>query len=343
MDLADFYQSHEWDIMAVPATRNIVKNPYSDEFYPDITFNITLKRKTLFYTCNLIIPCVGISFLTVLTFYLPSESGEKISLCISILLALTVFVLLLNDLIPPTSLVVPLIGKYLLFTVIIVTLSNLVSVIVLNVHFRSQTTHKMPMWSRQLFLNILPKILLMKRPPLSSSLSASYYMKEFARSFLKKTSLQQHIEVETIETTAKENKNTEQEKTVESKEKAKSSTSPSVASSRVDPAETLSLYQTKPLKRKCMIFTSRSQFEYRMDQLRGCLAVNNIVDNLREEDEENRVEQEWKYTAMVIDRLFLILFTMTCIIGTCVIIFQAPSLYDTTLPIDLIMSRRFKR
>ena len=183
MDLADFYQSHEWDIMAVPATRNIVKNPYSDEFYPDITFNITLKRKTLFYTCNLIIPCVGISFLTVLTFYLPSESGEKISLCISILLALTVFVLLLNDLIPPTSLVVPLIGKYLLFTVIIVTLSNLVSVIVPNVHFRSQKTHKMPMWSRQLFLNILPKILLMKRPPLSSSLSASYYMKEFASLF----------------------------------------------------------------------------------------------------------------------------------------------------------------
>ena len=29
-------------------------------------------------------PCVGISFLSVLVFYLPSESGEKVSLCISI-------------------------------------------------------------------------------------------------------------------------------------------------------------------------------------------------------------------------------------------------------------------
>ena len=49
-----------------------------DEPYLDITFNITMRRKTLFYTVNLIIPCMGISFLTVLVFYLPSDSGEKV-------------------------------------------------------------------------------------------------------------------------------------------------------------------------------------------------------------------------------------------------------------------------
>lgn len=43
-------------------------------------FNITMRRKTLFYTVNLIIPCMGISFLTILVFYLPSDSGEKVSL-----------------------------------------------------------------------------------------------------------------------------------------------------------------------------------------------------------------------------------------------------------------------
>ena len=95
------------------------------------------------FQVNLIIPCMGISFLTVLVFYLPSDSGEKVttittiiivtvtniitiihlqvSLSISILLSLTVFFLLLAEIIPPTSLVVPLLGKFVLFTMILDT------------------------------------------------------------------------------------------------------------------------------------------------------------------------------------------------------------------------------
>lgn len=86
-----------------------------------------MRRKTLFYTVNLIIPCMGISFLTVLVFYLPSDSGEKVSLAISILLSLTVFFLLLAEIIPPTSLVVPLLGKFVLFTMILDTFRYCIS------------------------------------------------------------------------------------------------------------------------------------------------------------------------------------------------------------------------
>lgn len=164
IDLRDFYRSVEWDIMSVAARRNNKVDSCNTDIYPDITFNITLRRKTLFYTVNLIIPCVCISFLTVLTFYLPSDSGEKIALCVSILLSLTFFFVLLNELIPPTSIVVPLIGKYLLFTMILVTLSIMVTVVVLNVHFRSTATHSMPPWVKRVFLHVLPKLLLMRRP-----------------------------------------------------------------------------------------------------------------------------------------------------------------------------------
>lgn len=164
IDLTEFYMSVEWDILEVPAVRNVKFYTCCEEPYLDITFNITMRRKTLFYTVNLIIPCMGISFLTILVFYLPSDSGEKVSLSINILLSLTVFFLLLAEIIPPTSLVVPLLGKFVLFTMILDTFSICVTVLVLNIHFRTPETHKMAPWVRKVFIHILPRLLNMRRP-----------------------------------------------------------------------------------------------------------------------------------------------------------------------------------
>lgn len=165
IDMSDYYQSVEWDVLSVPAQKNLkYYGCCLDQPYYDIYFNITLRRKTLFYTVNLIIPCVNISFLSVLVFYLPSESGEKLTLGISILVALLVFYLLLIELIPPTSLVIPLLGKYLLFTLILINLSILLTIFVLNLHHRKPSTHKMPHWMKRVFIDILPKLLMIQRP-----------------------------------------------------------------------------------------------------------------------------------------------------------------------------------
>ena len=88
----------------------------------------------------------------------------QVSLSISILLSLTVFFLLLAEIIPPTSLVVPLLGKFVLFTMILDTFSICVTVVVLNVHFRSPQTHTMAPWVRRVFIHILPRLLVMRRP-----------------------------------------------------------------------------------------------------------------------------------------------------------------------------------
>ena len=76
--MSEFYLSVEWDLLDVPAKRNEKYYTCCEEPYIDITFNVSMRRKTLFYTVNLIIPCIGISFLTILVFYLPSDSGEKV-------------------------------------------------------------------------------------------------------------------------------------------------------------------------------------------------------------------------------------------------------------------------
>lgn len=45
-----------------------------------MTFVITIRRRTLYYALNLLIPCVLLSSMTLLVFVLPADSGEKISL-----------------------------------------------------------------------------------------------------------------------------------------------------------------------------------------------------------------------------------------------------------------------
>ncbi|CAG2115359.1 unnamed protein product, partial [Medioppia subpectinata] len=165
VDLSDYWKSGTWDIVEVPAFLNVYNNSkYGKPTETDISFYITIRRKTLFYTVNLILPTVLISFLCVLVFYLPAEAGEKVTLGISILLSLVVFLLLVSKILPPTSLVLPLIAKYLLFTFLMNCVSILVTVIIINWNFRGPRTHKMPNWVRVVFLKYLPVLLFMKRP-----------------------------------------------------------------------------------------------------------------------------------------------------------------------------------
>ena len=51
-------------------------------------------------------------------------------------------------------------------------------------------------------------------------------------------------------------------------------------------------------------------------------------------EDSTKVKEDWKYTAMVLDRLFLLIFTLAVLVGTAAIILQAPSLYDDRIPID---------
>ncbi|XP_010224003.1 PREDICTED: neuronal acetylcholine receptor subunit alpha-2 [Tinamus guttatus] len=237
VDLKDYWESGEWAIINAIGTYNSKKYDCCTEIYPDITFCFIIRRLPLFYTINLIIPCLLISCLTVLVFYLPSDCGEKITLCISVLLSLTVFLLLITEIIPSTSLVIPLIGEYLLFTMIFVTLSIIITVFVLNVHHRSPSTHKMPRWVRSFFLNFIPRWLFMKRPPALPPGAAGQY----------------------------------------------------------------DLHAARPLSPGI---------------LKALEGVQYIADHLRAEDADFSVKEDWKYVAMVIDRIFLWMFIIVCLLGT---------------------------
>ncbi|XP_053172907.1 neuronal acetylcholine receptor subunit alpha-4-like isoform X4 [Scomber japonicus] len=256
VDQMDYWESGEWVIMNAVGKYNTKKYECCTEIYADITYYFIIRRLPLFYTINLIIPCLLISCLTVLVFYLPSQCGEKITLCISVLLSLTVFLLLITEIIPSTSLVIPLIGEYLLFTMVFVTLSIIITVFVLNVHHRSPQTHCMPHWVRRVFLDLVPRVLFMKRPP------------GVAKQHCKKLIEMMH---ETL--------------TAESSKDATTQQDPILPT--ISPAVQ-----------------------------RAIEGVQYIADHLRAEDADFSVKEDWKYVAMVIDRIFLWMFVLVCILGS---------------------------
>ena len=325
MDLSEFYLSVEWDVMAVPARRKERFYSCCPQPYPDITFNITMRRKTLFYTVNLIFPCVVISFMSVLVFYLPCQSNEKISLSISIVLSLGVFFLLLVEIIPPTSLTVPLLGRYLIFTNVLVTVSVGVTIAVLNVNYRSPSTHKMSPWVKNVFLNVLPKVLCMRRPEEAAQES----------SYSKVSRPANQDPDPRVVTTGSE---------LPSRGTGHEVGEFTAMTEKRPPNGTATMYQedcvpTPPSYDAAVAASSSPTGKRKSEIEHAVLSIKFIAQHMDNVDEFQAIEDDWTYVALVLDRLFLWLFLVACVVGTIIIIFQAPSLYDTTAPIDIIYSK----
>lgn len=283
----DFTPSGEWDILALPGRRTV--NP-RDPRYVDVTYDFIIRRKPLFYTINIIVPCVLITSLAILVFYLPSDCGEKMTLCISVLLALTVFLLLISKIVPPTSLDVPLIGKYLMFTMVLVTFSIVTSVCVLNVHHRAPSTHTMAPWVQRCFLHQLPAFLFMKRPGGPARASQPGRPRP-ARS----------------------------------------------AASAAGPAGSPGVYGSPsayfvnpeaaapkaPANGSSDLVGIPGDFRQRAasgrfprDVQEALEGVSFIARHMRSDDKDQSVVEDWKYVAMVVDRLFLWVFVVVCVLGT---------------------------
>lgn len=79
-EMTDYIPSNEWDIIQSDAKRNVKIYPCCPEPYVDLVFNLQIRRKAAFYNTILILPCVLLSLLTLVLFWLPPESPAKMQL-----------------------------------------------------------------------------------------------------------------------------------------------------------------------------------------------------------------------------------------------------------------------
>jgi len=164
-DVKMFVTNGEWDLIGVPAQRNEIIYVCCPEPYPDVTFTVHIRRRTKYYYVNLIIPCALITSLTLLSFFLPPDSGERITLVITNLLAMTVFMLIVAEIMPATSEVIPLISIYYTGIMFEVALSLVATCMVLKCYYNNPSVSEMPTWVRTIVLNWLAKIVRVKVPP----------------------------------------------------------------------------------------------------------------------------------------------------------------------------------
>ena len=160
-DVSMYYVNGEWELLGLPGVRHEVKYSCCEDPYADITYKILLKRRVLFYLNNLVIPNLILAGLIVCSFYVPPESGERISLNVTIMLGLTVFLLLFNERIPPSSEVVPLIGSYYFALFYQVGFSIIVTCISSRCYHHN-AFREMPRWFYFLIFRILAPLFRMR-------------------------------------------------------------------------------------------------------------------------------------------------------------------------------------
>jgi hypothetical protein len=90
----------------IPGSANL-----GDPEFSFLFIDMSSARDPMYYITNIILPAIVISLLVLTVFFLPCESGEKVSLGITILLAFTVFQLVVSDTLPPNTKTTPLVGE----------------------------------------------------------------------------------------------------------------------------------------------------------------------------------------------------------------------------------------
>ncbi|RNA37099.1 Cation transporter family [Brachionus plicatilis] len=152
IDLSNYVPNGEWDLVRTYCVRRVVYYPCCREPFPDVTFTLIIRRKVLYFTVNVILPCLMLSALTVLVFVIPSDSGDKVTLGITVFLAFSVIMLAVAENLPETSEYVPLISIYLTVIMFTASLSVICTVFVLNLHHRRSAKRRVPNWLRRIFI-----------------------------------------------------------------------------------------------------------------------------------------------------------------------------------------------
>uniref|UniRef100_A0A667X3W5 Uncharacterized protein n=1 Tax=Myripristis murdjan TaxID=586833 RepID=A0A667X3W5_9TELE len=127
--------------------------------YPpfSITF-LVLRRIPVLYVVNLLIPSCFLITVDLFSFLLPPESVDRSAFKMTLILGYTVFLLLMNDLLPVTGETAPLINIFFSVSFALMVASLLETVFITHVQFSSSRYNAVPHWLSVLVLQYLARV-----------------------------------------------------------------------------------------------------------------------------------------------------------------------------------------
>ncbi|XP_074783717.1 5-hydroxytryptamine receptor 3A-like isoform X2 [Athene noctua] len=108
-DRSVFINQGEWELLYVLSCFQEFSVKSSDS-YAEMKFYVVIRRRPLFYTVSLLLPSIFLMVMDIVGFYLPPNSGERVSFKITLLLGYSVFLIIVSDTLPATAVGTPLIG-----------------------------------------------------------------------------------------------------------------------------------------------------------------------------------------------------------------------------------------
>lgn len=294
-----FTKSSEWELIDASKIRRTQMYACCKEPLAYINIEMIIRRKPLFYAFNLITPCLIILSVILFGFFLPPESKERITLNITVLLAMCVFIKLMAEALPRSAGTTPLLGRFYIMIMSEVAASLFATCCVLNIHHRNlgavSSVH-MPAWIEIVVLHWLAAVLCVKRPQPHVE-SRSDIEVQNSNHNLKHEVIDEVSPVINGHAHGAMNGHAHKEK-------------PAVHKCAIHSAESESLPLTSFMKNRCT--NSRTHDRYLRDAT--IMARRRHTKRAIEKG-----DQKWKQVAMVMDRLFFWLFVITFIMSALII------------------------
>ncbi|XP_034426825.1 5-hydroxytryptamine receptor 3A-like [Hippoglossus hippoglossus] len=120
---------YEWLFININVSSEMINSFGFDQDV--IIYTINMKRRSILYIVNFLLPVLFFLFLDLASFLISDNGGEKLSFKVTVLLAVTVLQLILNDILPASSNRIPLIAVYCIGVFGLMMLSLLETIVVM--------------------------------------------------------------------------------------------------------------------------------------------------------------------------------------------------------------------